>query len=249
MPRRPLAFLLIAATLIPTSSQAIPPQDDASKLYAVYARKMKAAVQALKDCTFTLHRNEWIGDRMNGPQTQLVWYRAPMSFYMKWVTPTPGREVILDKGRYDDELVVNPGPYLPTLHLDPVGRLAMDGQRNPIFDLSMHSIVGIIIRDSEVVDAHPAWVPDVDDLGPRAVYGEAGRCFNARIPKDQDPSFYAHRVEICFSERTLLPLVIKSWDIAAGSMRLVEDYGYEKMQVNVGLTDAHFDVDNPEYGF
>ena len=38
-------------------------------------------------------------------------------------------------------------------------------------------------------------------------------------------------------------------DEPGGKPRLLEEYIYTDIKVNVGLTDADFDRDNPDYGF
>jgi len=88
----------------------------------------------------------------------------------------------------------------------------------------------------------------VDD-GVQDVLGQPSRCLDIGLPKDKDPDYYAYRVHLCFGEETHLPSRVQVWDFEDGAMRLVEDYGYANVRLNVGLDNQDFDPDNPDYAF
>ena len=44
-------------------------------------------------------------------------------------------------------------------------------------------------------------------------------------------------------------LSVEAWDVDGGKLRMVEQYGYENLRLNVGLKPDDFSPDNPKYGF
>lgn len=60
------------------------------------------------------------------------------------------------------------------------------------------------------------------------------------------PRYYASRAEIWIDDALRLPIKAKLWDHHG---QLYEFYELRQLRINVGLTDADFDPDNPRYGF
>ncbi len=58
-----------------------------------------------------------------------------------------------------------------------------------------------------------------------------------------------HKAEFCVDPASGLPSNIRVWNHEDGVDRLVEDYLYEDIRVNVGLRDEDFDPANEAYGF
>jgi hypothetical protein len=58
--------------------------------------------------------------------------------------------------------------------------------------------------------------------------------------------YYCKRAIINFDEEKYLPvkIAIYGWED-----ELLEEYLYEELKFNVGLTDKIFDINNPKYGF
>ena len=211
---------------------------------------MQAAATRVRDATYLFHKQEYADGKQQPAQRILVKYRAPSDIYMKWLGPVhEGRELLFRPGWSDDRLRVNPGRWLPTLNLDPHGALAMRGNRHAIHALPFPTIVRNFVDSAALIRANPALRARIEDLGVQRRLGEAGRCYHLQLPRKQEPRLYAAETELCISLRTGLPLTIKSWDMEDGQFRQVEDYGYEGVQVNVGLTDLDFDPGNPAYGF
>jgi len=69
------------------------------------------------------------------------------------------------------------------------------------------------------------------------------RCVEGRFPA---PGYYAPRLRICVFVGSKLLSRVQAWD---ASERLVEDYEYRDLRVNVGLRDRDFATDNPAYNF
>lgn len=64
--------------------------------------------------------------------------------------------------------------------------------------------------------------------------------------------FQYHLARICIDKQLQLPIRFESYDWPeddSGQPVLKEEYTYHDLQLNVTLTDADFDRDNPEYRF
>lgn len=212
--------------------------------------QMQAAASEIRDATYLFHKQEYADGRQQPAERITVKYRAPNEVYLKWLGPAHhGRELLFRPGWNDDRLRINPGRWLPTINLDPRGGLALRGNRHDIYQLPFPAIIKHFVDSAALIRANPALRARITELGEQPHHGETGQCYHLQLPKAREPKLYAAEVMLCVSRRTGLPLRIRSWDVEDGEMRLVEDYGYEDVRVNVGLTDADFDPDNPAYGF
>jgi outer membrane lipoprotein-sorting protein len=214
--------------------------------------QMSAAVSKVTDTTYVFHQREWAQGKQQPAVTMEVKYRLPGDVYMKWVgEKSTGRELVYrGAGWNDGQMRVNPGPWIPTMNLDPMGTLALRGQRHNIHNLGFHYSVKLFAVDSERILANPeAYAVTVEDEGVLQVYGESARCLSAVLPKAKEPAFYASKIRFCLNERTKLPAQIQAWDQEDGALRLVEEYGFEQIKTNVGLQDSDFDPENSSYTF
>jgi hypothetical protein len=199
--------------------------------------RMQAAVAEVDDATFVLHQREYVGGRWGEPASVRVRYRPPNTVYAEWAN---GQRMLWDPVR-GDKMRVDP-PYLPPISLSPDSALARRGQRHTVRRMGLVPVVELFGPDIARIQANDALRPTVTVTTP-TVYGKAARCFDASMRKDLEPALYAYRVEVCLDSATWLPLRMRSWDIEDGEMRQVEEYGYEDLRVNVGLTDSDFDAE------
>ncbi|MEZ4449200.1 MAG: DUF1571 domain-containing protein [Nannocystaceae bacterium] len=205
---------------------------------------MESAYRSVRDYTATLTKRERVKGKLLPAEVIEVKFRRPYSVYMKWTGAAhQGQEVLYVRGVNGGKLRAHPGSFPDvTVDLDPRGSMAMRGNRHPITEASLGDIVDKIVRDLRRGDARPGEVT-LQDLGPGQRGGELVRCVEARFSA---PGYYAPRVRVCLSARTRLPAWIQVWD---AEDRLVEDYEYRDLKINVGLTDRDFAADNPGYHF
>lgn len=224
----------------PTSDANTEPAgaDDANAAFDAALVRMFAAIAAARDATFDLHQQEWVG-RLRDPVVMHVRYRAPNDLAVTWDN---GQRLLWLPGQNGDKMRVDPGPWLPTVSLAPDSALARRGQRHTVERMGLQPVAELFAADRDRILADPALTPTVT-AADRALFGRAGRCFDAVMRKDLEPALYASRVEVCFDAETGLPLQMTSWDVEDGAMRMVERYGYENLQVDIGLGPEAFDPD------
>jgi outer membrane lipoprotein-sorting protein len=218
--------------------------DAAADAFAAAIAAMAAATDALTDCTYTFHQHEVVGGSQQPAYVMQVKYRRPRDIYMTWTgDEATGRQLLYRDGWNNGKMRIDPGPWVPTVNLDPHGSLAMHGQRHSIDQVGFVATVPLFVADAARLVANPALVAVIVDEGADDVYGEPAHCFHAVLPKSADPGFYADEVDVCVHDRTRLPARIRAYEGGPDGPVLVEEYGYEDVKVDVGLTDADFEPD------
>lgn len=227
--------------LIPTAL-ALPPHDDASRAFLARVERMEAAMQASPSQTYTLYKREWVDGEFTDEQTLHMKFRQPDDVLIAYAGEKEGR-VVLYKGAdwNDGELRVDPGPLLPVVNIDKDGIVARDGERYGVLESRTLHVTTLVSRETNRVKEHPTWLPEVVDEGVSTVRGEAVHCFDTKAPKHEDPTLYASRTRVCFSEAHDLPVKIEVWNHEDGAMRRVELYEFIGVDTRAGLTDADFD--------
>jgi hypothetical protein len=209
------------------------------------------AVAGIADFVAVSHRTEYKGGQLPEQIVLLKWRRNPRSVYLRWLAgPKTGQEVLWVDGRNDGKLQAHRATF-PTLtvSLDPNGWLAMQETRNPIRATGLDYIMSMVANDVARTRATPSARYTVRGLGVRRVYDADSACFEAEVDRRTLPSAYALKTMLCLRTDLHVPNRVQIWDEEDGALRLIGDYGYEQMKLNVGLTDRDFDASNPEYTF
>jgi len=238
-----IALLLAVVAGQPT----VPPAASLPPDYGELVGRMEQAFAATRDLTCTFHRREYKGEQLPPDTVALKVRTAPHSVYMKWPS---GQEALWRQGWNGGKLRAHPGSFPDfTVNLGITSAVAMRGSRHPITMAGISSIVPLLGRDYRTLSATPGCVNAYRDLGTETVFGETSRCFEVEMDKRRCPELYAVKARFCVHPKLHLPIKLHVWDYEDGSLRLVEDYGFEDLKTNVGLTDSDFDPDNPAYDF
>lgn len=212
--------------------------------------RMRSAADALREYTYTFQRQEWVDGKQQPKHLMAIKFRKPMDIYIKWVGDThKDRELMYRRGWNDGEMMVKPGPMIPTLSLDPNGRIAKRGSRHGIEMIDMSNVAKLILTQTDRLDSSAELSATFSEKSSQTINGEASWCVRIDLPKDKDPALYAYRVDMCLSEATGLLTRLRSWDMESEQMRQVADYEFRQVNLAPGLTDADFDSENPAYGF
>ena len=213
----------------------------------VYAME-KAYNTGIRDYTATFYKQERVKGELLPVETMLLKFRKPFSVYLRWTAGDfAGREVLFVQGWNDDKLRAHQGSFPDiTVNLRPDAALAMKGNRHPIHDLGFGSAIDHIVRGARLSERRPQDGVVYVDHGESTVYGVRAHCIEAVAPIKKFSPYYSHRAKICIDQKTRMPARITIWD---DEDNLLEDYGFENVRLNVGLTDADFDPNNSEYNF
>lgn len=236
---------LLVLLLVPTTLAGQTPPDIRTRL-----ERLRTAAEGVSQCTYTFRRHEWTDGKQQPPHEMAVKFRKPLDIYMKWVGDThKGRELLYRQGWNDGDMMVKPGPVIPTLSLDPKGKLAMRGSRHGIELIDLSKVADIILDQTDRLEASATLSATYTEQGSQSVNGEPSWCVQIDLPKDDDTQLYAYRVDMCLSDRTGLLTRLRAWDQADGELRKVEDYEFRSINLAPNLSDLDFDAENPAYGF
>ena len=177
----------------------------------------------------------------------------PFSVYLKFLEPADlqGREVLYVEGQNDGKIIAKKGgtrfAYVTT-EVNPTSDIAMRDNRYPITEFGFENLVK---RFLERLDSQLLENCTIQTLEGSKVDGRPCRSIqvvqNERTP---DADFYLARVYI--DEELQIPIHYEAYDwpsSARGKPRLLEQYTYRQVKLNVGFSDADFQRDNPAYGF
>jgi outer membrane lipoprotein-sorting protein len=239
--RQAMVFLLAVLVAASTARAALAGGPSARELIPTMVKRFATVT----DYTCRLDKRVRKEDAFYEDPGIAVKYRKPRHYYFRWEQgPARGREVIYVHGQNHDRLVAHPGGGLRflTLHLDPAGRLAMKANRHSLQHSGLEKIVELVASNYDLSLKK----------GIHAIHCAGQGCFDSKavwivegvFPPDQ--GFYARKVILLLDTLTGLPVKISIFD---GSDRLVEEYAFRNLQINVGLTEADFDPANPEYHY
>ncbi len=136
-----------------------------------------------------------------------------------------------------------------TVKLDPAGKVAMDERRHPITEAGIGHLLKLLQEDRRLAAKHDEGrVIDkgkVREKDRGKLRGRELRVFECIMPKSKRSEYYCHRAVVGFDTKLVLPVSVSIYD---GKGRLLEQYRYQDLKLDVGLTEKDFDKDNPGYG-
>lgn len=180
---------------------------------------------------------------------------TPFSVYLTFLKPATvkGREVIYVENRNNGNIVAHEGGmkgrFLPTVNLDPQGMMAMRGQRYPITDLGIENLAVKLIEKGERDKQRDEC--EVEFVKGAKVGGRSCTVISVKHPVPR-PYFDFHLAQIFIDDEMKVPVryCAYSWPEAEdGQPVVLEEYTYQNVKTNIGLTDADFDPKNPKYNF
>lgn len=212
--------------------------------------KIARRVRRLRDYTMIMFKRERVGGTLKPREKVFLKFRHPFSAYMRWIKPAKGRQVLFVLGKNNNKLKVrDPSSFFArlagTINLSPTGSLAMRGNRHSIYKLGMNNLMKLVSKQIKRYEKRG----DMKELvheGYQTYGKEKIGCLRMRGPKSKSAGYYAYKTRLCWDENRMIPTRVTSWDWKG---RLVEDYSYSNIRLNVGLTDMDFSPKNPKYGF
>ena len=209
--------------------------------------------ERVRDYVCTLEKRERIDGRLGIPHIMYMKARTqPRSVYLKFRQPAAGREAIYIEGRHDGKVLahdVGLGRLIAgTLHLDPLGARAMSDCRHPITEAGIGPLL-------ETLEAR--WTAELDSKETNVEFCEktvgSRPCHRITVTHSRkSPDYMFYRVHLYIDHALGLPIHFEAFDWPTASdpePPLVEEYTYNDLKLNVGLTEIDFDVTNSAYAF
>lgn len=179
--------------------------------------------------------------------------KVPYSVYLKFLKPAAlrDREVLYVDGLYRNRLIVHNGggsfSYVTT-ELRPESNLAMHGNRYPITEFGFENLLKRLIEvaQEDILREAECKVTFYENskINQRPCTGVLV------VHPERDAASRFHMARVFLDKELKIPLLFESYDWPAetgGKPQLLEQYSYSDVRLNVGLTDADFDRENPSY--
>lgn len=234
-----LLFLTLAFTGMVTAGEQSNPEQ--------WVRDAEAVLSHTDCYRAIFHKQERVDGKLLAEETVLFKFRRPFKIYMKWIKdPYKGREILYATGWNENRMKVHDSGItgMIPLDLDPKGSLAMRGNRHPVTDSGLDSLVKLIgdnvrkaIKDKAIEFKDP-----VEEI----VYGCRTQRVEFRSLGDSSKGYYCYRAVLNIDIEKKVPIKVKiyDWDDS-----LLESYGYEDLKLNANLIDKDFSPQNPDYKF
>ena len=176
------------------------------------------------------------------------------AFYVRHVKPASmaGQEAIWVENQNDGKLIGHGSGLqkLITVNLKPDSWLAMRGNRYPITELGIETLLIRMIEKGEKSRKHEA-ACQVDYSRDLKINGNPATKITITHPeKHRDLEF--HVAKIYIDDKLQLPVGYEGYtwpEKEGGEPLLIERYFYQDLEINPGLTELDFDPQNPEYEY
>ena len=245
-------------TVAPTESVAHP-LDRAIELANTGLENMRSHVN---DYTAILVKRERVDNQLSDTSYMRLKIRnprqrdigqVPFSIYMKFIKPrgSAGREVIWVDGQNNNNLIAHETGALlrfKNFHLQPTGMLAMRGNRYPIYDAGIENLTLKLLEKAERDRA--AGLCEVKYVEGAKIRDRACTLIEVKHKERKSP-YEFHIAKVYIDDELKMPVRFASydWPLPGQTPKLMEEYTYIKLKLNVGLTDNDFNIANPAYNF
>ncbi|HTQ38880.1 MAG TPA: DUF1571 domain-containing protein [Pirellulales bacterium] len=222
------------------------------------AYKIRDNINAnVRDYTATIVKRERINGKVGDPQYALIKVRQqPFSVYLGFIGPADvkGQECMYIEGANEGKMFAHAPPgtlrgKFGTVSLEPNSAMAMKDQRYPITEIGIANLTKRLIEVGEHDKQYGEC--DVQFFQGAKVNGQGCTVIQVTHPVPRR-NFLFNIARIYVDDQLQLPIRYEAYDWpaqAGGSPELLEEYTYMNLKVNQGLTDADFDVRNPNYTF
>ena len=220
-------------------------------------------------CTFVKRENvkghvigpQYISAKVRNRRVENGEVIVPFSIYMKFLKPNSikGREALYVEGENGGKFWAKEGGtagrLLPAVLLPVDGRLAMRDNRYPITEFGIENLTARLLERGQADrNIHDCIVTyrDGAKVCDRPCKMMEVRRPTPKVGKDAEYGMNVFIAQVFIDSELNVPMryAAYTWPSSPGSPpEVVEEYTYQDLQLNVGLTTADFDHRNPEYGF
>lgn len=215
-------------------------------------RLAKAALaeidQRVQDYSATFTKVERLSGKRGAPQKMEIRVRhQPFSVYMKFITPTPGQEVLFVENENNGNLVALGSGWkrrFGKVNLPPDGAMAMRGQRYPITKAGIKNLTAELV---EIASQDVKYGECEVRHGSAKIDGRPATMIESIHPVARK-NFRYHKAQIFIDNELRLPVAYRaySWPAQAGGQPILEEqYTYTNLKINNGFTDEDFSPEGP----
>ena len=221
-----------------------------------WAKAGRPKIAELKDYTALLIKQETVnGEKQAAQAMELKVRHEPFSVYLKFRYPedVAGQQVIYIKGQNNGNMLahgIGLQRRLGTLPLDPHGLIAMRGNKYPITEIGLLNLVDKLVEVGEKDVKFGECTINYYE-GIKTTEGRECTMIEVMHPVPRK-NFLFYVARILVDNEYNIPIRYESYEWPTEKepeLSLIEIYDYQKLRLNVGLTDEDFDIKNPKYNF
>jgi hypothetical protein len=212
-----------------------------------WLREAEAAYDRVRSYTAVLHKQQRVAGKLLPEETILLKYKKPLRLYMKWIkAPYKGSELLYVAGWNENRIRAHRGGILRfiTRNLDPRDPGLMADNLRPVTSIGIGYLLETVAIN--IRKASKAGDLTFSERGKETVYGENTQVLEVSFPKERVKDYDGRRFVINQDVESKILVRIRIYD---RDDQLVENYGYENLDLDAPLADADFDPKNPEYRF
>jgi hypothetical protein len=208
----------------------------------------EAAYDRVESYTAIFHKQQRIAGKLLDEENIFLKFRKkPYSLYMKWVTePYKGSELLYVVGWNKDRIRGHRGGFFSFIvrNLDPNDPILMENDLRPVTSTGVGFLLQTVAINMR--KAIKAGVLTFTDRGEEKVYGRNTQIMVIDIPYANAEDYDGAKFVINQDVETKILLRIRVYDRDG---RLIENYGYENLNLDAHLSDADFNPKNLDYDF
>jgi len=208
----------------------------------------EAGYARVESYTAIFHKQQRVAGELLAEETILLKCRKkPFSLYMKWLTkPFKGSELLYVAGWNEDRIRAHRGGILRfiTRNIDPSDPGLLAGNLRPVTSTGIGYLLQTVALNMR--KAIEAGELTFSERGEENVYGRNTQILEVVLPRDKAKDYDGALFVINQDVASKILLRIRVYD---RDEQLVENYGYENVDLDAPLSDADFDPKNPAYRF
>ncbi len=219
------------------------------------ARRAELRLKDIRDYTCVLVKRERIDGELTTYESLFLKVRhEPFSVYLYCLGPTKpkGQEAIYVAGRNNNEVQAHSTglkSLVGTFSLEPTSPRLMEGNLYPLTNIGIQNMTTrLITRETDEMAFGECEVKFYEGA---KIDNRLCTCAEIIHPVPRK-NFKFHRTRVFYDNEWQIPVRVENcgWPAQPGTEPpVMEEYTYQKVQLNRGLKDIDFDVRNPTYKF
>jgi len=234
------ALLLLAAVASQARATDTPDPE-------AWLKEAEAAYDRVTSYTAIFHKQQRVAGTLRPDETIFIKYKKPFSLYLRWIkAPYKGSELLYVEGWNGNRIRAHRGGILRfvTRNLDPRDPELMEGNLRPVTSMGIGFLVDIVAAN--IRKAIKVRELTFSERGEETVYGRKTQVLEVVFPRESAKDYDGCRYVINQDVESKILVRIKTYE---RNEQLVENYGYESLDLGATLAASDFDPKNPEYHF
>ncbi|HLQ26510.1 MAG TPA: DUF1571 domain-containing protein [Acidiferrobacterales bacterium] len=220
---------------------------EAVKVPEKWLKEAEAAYAGITSYTAVFHKQQRVAGKLLPEETMFLKFKKPFSLYMKWIKqPYKGGEVLYVKGWNENRVRAHRGGLsrFITRNFAPRDPVLMADNLRPVTDIGIGFLVKTVALNMR--KAIKAGKLTFSQRGEESLYGRKTRVLEVVFPKDGIKDYNGYRFVINQDIASKILVRIRIYDRRG---QLVENYGYENLNLHARLSDADFNPKHRDYHF